>query len=355
MSASFVLDHRPVGRALPYEVREVHAPAIGIAHAASAIEHDDGALQLFWFEGTKEGMADIRIRSMQQRGGQWGEAFDITNGRASGTELGKGVRTVGNPLAFRHPSGEFWLIYPVVTFGGWAGASLVLKRSTDGLVWSSARQLWAAPFLNLSNLVKAPPLFLDNGTVALPAYHEMIGGFGEMLFISKDGLVIDKARMGARGLTAIQPWLVQRDARRAIAFCRDLGKRTRRIFRTETQDAGRSWSVIEALDLPNPNSPVAAIGLLQTRIGLVFNDGETDRKLLRLATSEDEGMTWRRGPILFDGRKSNETDRYLFLLKGSDGALNLFNTRYRKGWPAAIIHRRFGADIFDLPEHAHAG
>jgi predicted neuraminidase len=350
----FVLAPLPPDSIAPRRDRVVAEHPSHVLHAPSLVEREDGSLLCCWFEGKVEAGSDVRIRgAILMPGGYWGEAFDVTDGAATGRDLGYGVRTVGNPVVFAHPSGEYWLIYPSISLGGWAGSRLNLKRSLDGVEWGPAQRLQVGPFFNLSTLVKAPPAPLDDGTIALPAYHEMIGGFGEMLFIDAAGEVTDKARMGARGLSAIQPWLVPTGPRHALAFCRDLGKGAKRVFVTRTEDAGRHWSAIDESALPNPNSPVAAWRFADGRIGLVFNDGETDRRLLRLAVTEDEGRSFRRAGILFDGREDNRTHRYVFALRGADGMFHLVCSRSTKKKNWSILHVSFGMDAFETGEDAH--
>jgi predicted neuraminidase len=346
--SSFVLPSQPAETAFARQTSVLVAPASGVAHAASAVLRADGSMVAVWFQGRREAEANVAIRG--QVIGE-AESFFITDGAMTGRGLGHAVRTVGNPVIFRHPDGGYGLLHPSVTLGGWAGACLNLLRSDDGCRFGPPKRLTASPFFNLSNIVKAPPIALDDGTLALPAYHECMGGFGEMLFVNADGDVTDKARMGAFLRTAIQPWPVVLDDKRAVAFCRSLGKSTNRIFRTETRDAGRHWSKIETLDLPNPDSAVAATQLPEGRIGLVFNDHERDRYTLNLAVSDDEGRNFRRCGVLFDGRSRRETHRYPFLMVDGEGRLNLFHTARRHErhedprWQ--IRHSVFGIDVFE--------
>jgi predicted neuraminidase len=110
-------------------------------------------------------------------GAVWTPPSDVTDRRKTGRDQQRLVHTVGNPVVFRHPDGEYWLIYVTVSVGGWSGSALNLMRSADGLIWGPSRRLVTSPFLNLSTLDKAPPLFRSDGLVALPAYHEMITTF----------------------------------------------------------------------------------------------------------------------------------------------------------------------------------
>jgi predicted neuraminidase len=349
---TFLIVPPPPARPMTPRLAVVAETSHGVVHAPSALEQPDGSIRAFWFEGAVEAGRDVRIRTAALAGGAWSGHGDVADAVSTGEDLGVGVRTIGNPVVFAHPSDGYWMVHPTVTLGGWAGSSLALRRSRDGRVFGPARRLWSSVFLNLSTLAKAPGVALSDGSVALPAYHEMIGGFGELLFIDPAGRVRDKARMGARGLSAIQPWMLATGERTAFALCRDLSKRARRIWRTETADAGLSWSPAAPIELPNPNSAIALTALEGGRAGLVFNDHETDRTILRLAVTSDDGRSFRRGPRLLPGEAG--TLRYPFLLAGRDGALHLLvSQRRREDW--RILHLAFGRDAFDLGDDDAVG
>ena len=84
-----------------YYVRE---PFAGVAHAATAMELGDGRIVAFWFEGSEEAGSDVSLQSSEFREGQgWSAPREITNGEKTGSDQGRYVRTIGNPVAFRHP------------------------------------------------------------------------------------------------------------------------------------------------------------------------------------------------------------------------------------------------------------
>jgi predicted neuraminidase len=73
-----------------------------------------------------------------------------------------------------------------VSFGGWAASRLVVLESDDlGRSWDFDEALTTSPFMNISTLVKTPPIRYADGTVGLPVYHEMVGKFGELLRLDK--------------------------------------------------------------------------------------------------------------------------------------------------------------------------
>jgi hypothetical protein len=348
-----VPSHVPASSATPLRA-DVATPLRGVAHAPSAVELPDGRILVVWFEGSAEGAGDVRLRSATYRDEVWRAGPDVTDARRASRDLGRYINTVGNPVVFRHPSGEYWLVFVSVSVGGWSGSALNLMRSRDGERWSAAKRLTASPFLNISTLAKGPPLIMSDGSVALPAYHEMLGKFPELLIVSPDGRVIDKVRMGTGGRGHIQPWAVATGPRQAVAFLRGAGGRSRVLWRTETQDAGATWSRPKPVNLPNPTSPVALISLPERRLGMVFNDDPSLRTLTRLATASTDGLDWRRAGIVEDGRATGVFHRYHWLLTDSAGRVHLFSSAYREGGHVrAIQHRILGGDAFASGEGDH--
>ena len=265
-------------------------------HAASVAALPDGRVFATWFGGAREGSTDVKVYGahFDPARGVWGEQLVVASPEQSTRDLGLFVRKMGNPVAFTVPSGELWVVYVSVTLGGWATSHLNLIRSADlGRTWGPARRLVISPFLNLSTLAKGSPVFHANGDVVLPVYHEMAGKFGELLVLSADGELRRKIRLD-HGSRSLQPVVLVQDERRAVALQRYAGEaRPPRALRSETRDGGRNWSAVEATDLANPNSALAALALEDGRLLAVANDTEDERLRLSLLVSEDDGRHWR--------------------------------------------------------------
>ncbi len=265
-------------------------------HAASIAALPDGRLFSAWFGGAREGAADVRVYgAFHEAGRGWGEQAVVASPGQTSRDVGRFVRKMGNPVAFVTPEGELWVVYVSVTLGGWATSQLNLLRSPDlGRTWLPATRLVTSPFLNLSTLVKGSPVFYADGDIGLPVYHEMAGKFGELLVLTPEGEVRRKIRLD-HGRRSLQPVVMVRDARRAVALQRFAGddEAPPRVWRNETSDGGRSWTPVAATDLPNPNSALAALALEDGRLLAVANDTEDERLRLSLLVSEDEGLHWR--------------------------------------------------------------
>ncbi|NMF89520.1 sialidase family protein [Aromatoleum petrolei] len=274
----------------------VNAAEPARVHAASIAALPDGRLFSTWFGGSREGATDVKIHGafFDPAAGRWGEQLTIATPEQTTRDLGRLVRKMGNPVAFMVPSGELWVAYVSVTLGGWATSHLNLIRSSDlGRTWTPATRLVASPFLNLSTLAKGAPVFFADGDIGLPVYHEMAGKFGELLVLTPDGRVRRKQRLD-HGNRSLQPVILVKDAQAAVVLQRFAGEsRPPRAWRSATRDGGRTWSPVEASDLANPNSALAALALEDGRLIAVANDTEDERLRLSLLVSEDDGRHWR--------------------------------------------------------------
>ncbi len=264
-------------------------------HSASLVELADGALQAFWFGGTREGHRDVRIFSsrfdtQEQR---WSREEALFTRAQTQRDLQRYVKKLGNPAVGRHPDGRLWLFYVSVSVGGWAGSAINLSLSPDeGRSWSTPRRLITSPFMNLSTLVRARPQFFSDGSAALPVYHEMAAKFGELLYLDSKGHVVDKRRM-APGRVSLQPELIPRGGLQAVAFLRNAGAKPRWLWRTQSEDGGRSWAPLEPSQLPNPDAGFGILRLAGGELLSAHNHSESGRENLTLAVSRDEGLSWQ--------------------------------------------------------------
>jgi len=336
-----VMAGRGVGPA-PFVVPDGFAPAAAppvsgfidpdgprIQHAASAIELPDGRIAAFWFAGRGEGADDVGIYSAAFDGAAWSDARRIIDGRTTAEALGRRIRTVANPVVFRHPDGAFWLVYVSVTAGRWSGSSLNLSRSPDGETWEPPVRLVSSPFLNLSTLTKGPPLVRADGLVALPVYHELAGTFGELLFLDRDGAVVGKERLTTRCL--IQPWAVALDPATAVALLRDYDCGARALMTITGTAGGTAWSDPADTGFVNPNAPTAAIRLDGDTI-LALTSEETAAGIrLRALRSDDGGKGWFGGALLA-GPDWPADYRYPWLLPDRSGRVHLFVTESFPGY-----------------------
>jgi predicted neuraminidase len=328
------------GSSVPiYETRFASHERTPSVHCATVVECSDETLRAFWYGGSREGATDVAIYTsiFDPPTGQWSVEQALFTPKTTQNGLHRYIRKLGNPVVARDRDGKLWLYYVSVSVGGWSGSAINLTFSEDdGRTWSPLRRLITSPFLNLSTLVKGSPLLLEDGTMALPVYHEFIGFFGELLWLDGSGNVIQKSRL-TRGAYSLQPVIAPRSPTEAFALMRYAGSPPARILAAKTTDRGSHWSRPQKTDLPNPNAAVACIRLEDDALLLVFNDSEAGRRDLSLAWSGDEGQTWR---IVhrFEQEEGGEHEfSYPYLIRSRNGDFHLLYTWYR----THIKHVRF--------------
>ncbi|MGE8186847.1 sialidase family protein [Pseudomonas sp. NPDC086278] len=278
-----------------YTSRFVSSHLDDFVHSSSVTALPNGNLMAVWFAGSREGAADVQVRASRfdAKTGEWG-AEQVLATRDS-TRLGtlKHIRKLGNPVIAMAPDNRLWLFYVSVSVGGWAGSAINAMVSDDlGRTWSPPRQLITSPFFNISTLVRAAPVFHADGSIGLPIYHEFLGKFAEYLYLSADGVVIDKFRI-SRGTNALQPTIVPQDGRRAVAMLRYAGNTHHRVLASRTEDAGQTWSEPYPLAPANPNSSLAAVGMPGDGVLVALNDLRDGRFKLSLYGTNAGLTDWR--------------------------------------------------------------
>lgn len=351
--AAFDIDatKRPVASLEPvplFETRFASSGATPSVHSATAVELADGRIRAFWYGGSREGAKDVAIYTslftpstlFDDERGQWSREVAVTTRAETQADVRRYIKKLGNPVVSRDRDGRLWLFYVSVSVGGWSGSAINFRVSEDeGESWSVARRLVTSPFLNISTLVRGPPLLYADGTQGVPVYHEMLGKFGEYIRLNPEGRVLDKARMSS-GVSSLQPVVVPLDTVRAVGLMRSSGNSPPRVLSVETGDGGSSWSALTATPLDNPDAALAALRMSSGELLVAFNDSEHDRGNLTLALSEDGGDSWElvhvfEPPTPKDG--ASHRFAYPWLLESTRGELHLLYTWDRD----RIVHVRF--------------
>lgn len=303
------------------------APSV---HAASLIALKDGGVRAFWFAGSREGAPDVVINTsvFDPRASRWSAPTVVMDRVGAEKGLSRYIAKLGNPVPARMADGRMQLFFVTVSIGGWAGSSISSVISDDeGLTWGQSQRLISSPLINLSTLVKSPAMLFADGRLGLPAYHEWIGRFGEFLRIDASQ-VIDKRRMSS-GRGAIQPVVFSDGPQDASAFFRQTrsSSQPKQIPVSETKDAGQSWAVTKDLEIPNPNSALAALTLANGTRLMVLNNIEAGRYRLVMLMREANSAQWQVIQVLEDDESlANDQRRefsypYLISANGEDAHL----------------------------------
>ncbi len=307
--------------------------AVSSVHASAITAVADGELLAVWYGGSREGSRDVAIYGSRKiRSSEWTQPSRMISRTELARDTGRHIKKLGNPVLLSDGENNVWMFFVSTSIGGWSTSSINLVISRDGgRTWSKARRLISSPFINISTLVKGRPFFYRDGSIGLPAYHELAGKFAELIRVSRDGRVIGKARI-AHGRYTIQPSIVTFENNHLIAMMRNTDS-IRDIVRAYSQNGGRTWSSTVYTDLPNPDAAISMAGNEQFLV-LVYNDIKWGRHQLSIAVSTDKGLNWKKrfqlessGPGA-DGSKAEFSYPYLF--RDKQGEFHLVYTWQRR-------------------------
>lgn len=288
-------------------------------HASTIVETDDGLLAA-WFGGTHEKNPDVEIWTSRFLGGKWSAPVSVANGiQADGKR-----HPTWNPVLFQPKAGPLMLFYKVgPTPSDWWG---MLSTSQDqGKTWSTPVRLPDG----ILGPIKNKPIQLKNGDILSPTSSEHDGWrvhFERSTDGGKTWAATPPANDG-KEFSAIQPSILQHNDGRLQAVGRT---RQNRVFTVDSKDNGATWSRMELLDLPNPNSGTDAVTLADGRFLLVYNHttGKTGgRATLNLALSED-GRSWTPGSVLEND--PGKEFSYPAVIQTRDGMVHITYTWHRK-------------------------
>lgn len=304
-----------------------HSQPLGFVHCASISQSSTGKTVCTWYGGRREGSRDVRIwlaelGESSRAAQQWTEPRSVMTPAQASTDTNQFVRKVGNAVSFFDSSDRLWMIYVSIAMGGWATSSLNATYSEDmGATWSRSQRLWLSPALNISHLVRCPPVMMTNGDFGLPIYNECAGIFPEMLWLGLNSNTLEyrKTRI-CGGRDWLQPSLVPTGDQTAICYLRCLNE-SRRVGYATTQDAGESWTQPKTLDLPNPNSAVCAVLMRDSGVLMALNYSNDSRDSISLVYSANGVDGWRSVATL--DHEPGEKFSYPSMIRCQDGLIHL--------------------------------
>ncbi|WP_372934590.1 exo-alpha-sialidase, partial [Mariniphaga sediminis] len=130
---------------------------------------------------------------------------------------------------------------------------------------------------------------------------------------------------------AIQPSILKHPGGKLQILCRSKNKQ---ILSAWSTDNGRTWSKLEPIDLPNPNSGTDAVTLKDGRHVLVYNHIDPDevwgdRNVLNVAVSSD-GLNWQAAVLLENDPDPDGEYSYPAVIQAADGMVHITYTWNRK-------------------------
>jgi len=292
-------------------------------HASTIVETEQKQLVAAWFGGTREKHPDVGIWVSRLENGRWTPGIEVANGvQPDGTR-----HPTWNPVLFQPRHAPLMLFYKVgPSPQTWWG---MLRTSTDGgRTWSEARRLPNG----IIGPIKNKPVQLADGTILSPTSNETDER------PSKWTVHFERSSDGGRtwtatpplhdgiAISAIQPSILFHD-RIGGSKLQALGRtRQGKLFTLASDDAGRTWSPIALLDVPNPSSGTDAVTLNDGRHLLIYNPVPKGRTPLVIAVSRD-GRNWKQSVTLEDqpGEYS-----YPAIIQTSDGKVHATYTWKRE-------------------------
>lgn len=258
---------------------------------ASSIESTADGMIATWFGGSKEGNGDVEIWISHYRAGKWTVPVSV----ADGIQYEDKRYPCWNPVLFQVPQGPLLLFYKVgPSPSQWWG---MLKKSLDGgRSWSESVRLPEG----ILGPIKNKPFLASDGRLICPSSTELNPNEGWKLHfeVTSDwgrSWVMTPQLPDPVSLNAIQPSILDHGegTLQAVARSKDGG-----VTHSWSYDNGKTWSEVESLGLPNPNSGTDAVTLREGFHLLVYNHSDRPahkwsglRSPLNVAVSVD-GIHW---------------------------------------------------------------
>lgn len=345
-------------------------------HAAFLSRLPDGALICAWFGGTLEGKSDISIHASILLPGAsvWGPARALSCDPAHSEQ---------NPVIFTAPDGQLWLFHTAQPSGNQDECRIRMvplsRDAADPTMISNGE----GRFLDLPRgcFIRGPLVVRDDGAWVLPIFRcvqrpgQKWNGSHDVaaIGVSSDAGATWRLEEVPGSIGSVHMSPVALGDNRFAAFYRR--RQADFVHRSESADGGRSWSAPQATDVPNNNSSIAALRLVDGRVAVIGNPvnasmssdrraslydelGEDDarpdadpsggcvpvwgvpRAPVAVCFSEDGGLTFPRRIVIEDGpgtcTSNDSTDgrnkemSYPWILQDPDGTLHIAYTYYRR-------------------------
>ena len=279
-------------------------------HASTLLRLPSGTLLVAWFGGTQEKDDDVAI---------WMATGRPTPGGSSGWSAPREIAKIRaephwNPVLFRAPNGTVYLYFKVgKEIKRW---ETWVKTSTDnGQTWSEATELVPGD-RGGRGPVRNKPIVLSDGTWLAGASHEQAGAWNAFVDRSTDQgatweqrphLAVDRTEMAGPGI--IQPTLWESAPGQVHVLLRSTAGA---IYRSDSQDYGKTWTPAYRTALPNPNSGIDLARLPDGTLALAYNRDDQNwgsRATLSVALSTDNGATW---PRVLDVERGESGDEFSY-------------------------------------------
>lgn len=315
-------------------------------HSASSVLLPGGGIRAFWFGGSREGAADVAIWSAEFVDEAWQPAHVVLDRASLARGTRRFIRKLGNPVVHLDGDGRLHLYVVSVSIGGWSGSAInrVVYRDDTCAAIDHVERLITSPILNLGTLVRGSIFEQENGVDVLPAYHESIRKFPQILKVGHDGRVLYRQKIKVDG-ELFQPWALAREDGDLEIFLRRGEGTEARIHHAVSSDNGSRWSEARALETENPNAGISAIRLDDGSYLKAVNPNTEHRSSLALLRSATASGPWHHAFEVDNAERQDDEVHfkgveysYPWLMRDSEGIIHLFYTWNR----SEIRHLRIG-------------
>ncbi|HBB90680.1 MAG TPA: sialidase [Bacteroidales bacterium] len=262
-------------------------PPFKQCHASTLVELADGEILIAFFGGSFESSPDVKIWGTRRIKGDWSEPGILADGRLSDSL----IYPCWNPVLYQATNDELYLFYKVgKNPREWFG--MMKTSGNDGKTWSTPIKLPPG----IMGPVKNKPVEAAGHKLLCPSSIETDTRWSvqmEILDMTTHKWTLIPVDPGSP-FDVIQPTLLFHSPGRYQMLCRS---KQNVVVSSFSDDSGLSWSLLDSIPLPNPNSGIDGVTLADGSHLLVYNplpagkEWWNGRNKLALARSKD-GIHW---------------------------------------------------------------
>lgn len=305
-----------LGAAMPSAEEFIAPPVSGHVHASTLVALAQGGYFAAWFEGSREGAKDVAIWGACRQAGVWQSKRRLAKVNPESPHW--------NPVLRRADDGRLVLYFKVGrNCADWR--TYTAESRDGGATWSVARELVPGDVWGGRGPVKNKCLRLPSG--------RWLAGASREFDPAKSGLTrlwrafVDISDDDGRTWRSTAPFTMPKDTSAGViqptlwtdahgvhAFMRATDGF---IWRTDSKDAGETWSTCARTSLANINSGIDCVRASNGALYLVLNGPDRNpeakgwgaRNHLEIQVSRDGGATWSNFLTLADDRLTQSDGR----------------------------------------------